>query len=902
MQSYSSTSSAERLQYLDFELEIGPESGRDYSVMLVRSPAGEAQDIMHFPIEELELERYLQALHVALSRSGGRRRQTSREEQAVQDFGQALFDALMTSEVRSRYYVSQEIAAQRNLGLRLKLRIRPLELAALPWELLYDPRQAEYICLSRNTPIVRYLELPQAVRPLIVTPPLRILGMIASPQDLPPLDVTREQRRVEEAIKDLLTRGLVEVSWLKDQTWRDLQRAMSGGPWHVFHFIGHGGFDRRADEGFIALTDTQGATHRLSATQLGRLLADHRSLRLVLLDVCEGARVSEQHNFAGTAAILVRRGIPAVLAMQYEITDQAARELASTFYESLANGMPVDAAVTEARKAISLALFNTVEWGVPVLYMRSPDGLLFSIQKQETMDKAQAEGDLFSLIETAQRFFQAAGFELISKEKENTFFYQPKGKTWQQKLSERVAVAVVSGKPLDGETVRALCQSTKHSLGDKPIILVVIDRTPTDSGWLQIGTMRAEDIQVIPVDDTVLFDGQERGRQRHTLEKHLRRFLGREQDLYNVRHPVADRLNFFGREALAKDLIEYLIEGRPMALFGLRKMGKSSLLMYLRDKFPFPTALVDSQAGVELNGLYKRILTSWSRSVRVKASDLDWSPPDLGVSDPSAAFTEASRQLLLLLEDHALSPRLCLLVDEADLIVPHNEEVLDSYLAFARALRGLVQEEEGRFSLLMTGVDPLFNRVNRLAGQQNPLYQFFREIYLPALERDDCIQMIRNIGRQMGLVYKDEAVAFVADVSGGHPFLARQLCSLAFQRLSRRGDVPLTHLQETASRFIREPGTSELLDEKGLWGEISSPDLWPQPQVVENQAVLKSLAETEPQPELELVKRAQDRRACERSLDELEQRAVLSKPKQSLFNIRLRLFRNWIRRYQLGEE
>jgi len=509
-----------------------------------------------------------------------------------------------------------------------------------------------------------------------------------------------------------------------------------------------------------------------------------------------------------------------------------------------------------------------------------------------------------SLLETAQRFFEAAGFELVPSEEETFFLCQPRDRIWQDKFSQPIPVGIVSGTPLDADTVYALCQSVREALDDKPkAILVVIDHTPTDSGWLQISTMRAEDVQVIPIDDAVLFEGQGRGHQRQVLEKHLRRFLGREQDFYNIRHPVADRLNFFGREALANELIEHLIEGRPVALFGLRKMGKSSLLMYLRDKLPFPTSLVDLQAGVEPGDLYERILTLWSRSMQVKVRDLGWSPPNMiGAPDLSSAFASAARQLLILLEDHDVPPRLCLLVDEMEWIVPHSGKGVGRYLAFARALRGLVQEEEGRFLLLVAGVDPLFNRVNRLAGQQNPFYQFFREVYLPSLERDDCIQMIRNIGRQMDLTYSEEAVAFVANVSGGHPFLARQLCSLALRQLGRSGDVPLPHLQETARRFIREPGTSELVNENGLWGEVSNPNLWPQPQVVENQAILKSLAQTEPQPESDLVRRAQDRRACERSLDELERRAVLGKLERSLFNIRLCLFRNWIRRYQLGEE
>jgi tetratricopeptide (TPR) repeat protein len=370
------------LKYLDFDLEIGLGSGRKYPISVVHSPAGEAREIMRFPFSELMLENRLQALQITLLRSGGNRRHVlSLEEQAVQDFGRDLFAALFTGEVRSRYDVSQREAAGQDAGLRLKLRVQSPVLAVLPWEFLYDPRQAEYVCLSHHTPMIRYLELPQVIQPLTVTPPLRILGMVASPRDLAPLDVEREKQRMGKAIKDLYARDQVDLTWLEGQTWRDLQRVMRGGPWHVFHFIGHGGFDKTADEGLIALADEDGYTYRLHATELGRLLADHRSLRLVLLNSCEGARGSERDIFSSTATILMRRGIPAVLAMQYEITDQAAIEFARSFYEALADGLPVDAAVTEARKAISLAVANTVEWGTPVLYMRSPEGVLFQVAR-----------------------------------------------------------------------------------------------------------------------------------------------------------------------------------------------------------------------------------------------------------------------------------------------------------------------------------------------------------------------------------------------------------------------------------------------------------------------------------------------------------------------------------------
>ncbi|MDZ7359838.1 MAG: CHAT domain-containing protein [candidate division KSB1 bacterium] len=263
--------------------------------------------------------------------------------------GQALFNALLTGEMRSRYDVSQREAAQKGPGRRFKLRIQSPELAALPWEFLYDPRQAEYVCLSRSTPVVRYLELSQIIQPLAVTPPLRILGMMVSPSDLQPLDLDNEKHRVEEANKNLQKKGLVELTWLGGKTWRDLQKAMRAGPWHIFHFIGHGAFDRNAGEGLIFLEDEDGASYRLSATQLGRLLADHFSLRLALLNACEGARGSERDIFSSTGAILVRRGLPAVLTIQYEITDRAAVEFSRSFYEALAEAMPVDAAVVEAQ-------------------------------------------------------------------------------------------------------------------------------------------------------------------------------------------------------------------------------------------------------------------------------------------------------------------------------------------------------------------------------------------------------------------------------------------------------------------------------------------------------------------------------------------------------------------------
>ena len=388
------TAMPNELIYLDFEIDVSPDNASGgYTIAVVKSPAGEVRASAFLPFGELQLKNRLLELQNALLRSGGpRRRGLTEHEKTVQNFGRELFDFLLAGEVRSLYRSSREKASAASRGLRLKLRISDPALAALPWEFLFDSTHNEYICLSTQTPLVRYLELAHPPQILAVTPPLRILGLIASPEGLDRLDVALEKQRVEEALADLLADGLIELHWLAGQTRRDLQRAMRRGPWHIFHYIGHGGFDPIHQEGLLYLADSGGKAEALTARQLATMLGDHPSLRTVFLNACEGAASSQSDLFSGTAATLMRRGIPAVLAMQYAITDRAAIEFTTTLYESLADGYPVDAAVTEARKAISLAVNHSVEWGTPVLHMRAPDGVVFELQGKRQSGEGQEEG------------------------------------------------------------------------------------------------------------------------------------------------------------------------------------------------------------------------------------------------------------------------------------------------------------------------------------------------------------------------------------------------------------------------------------------------------------------------------------------------------------------------------
>ena len=358
--------------YLDFDILVGISDHRDaYWARVVESPAGETSPVpFSVPFSPAELRR----LVIELGPRGRRAAAVSKE------VGARLFDTLFQGELRESLLRSLTEIEVRLVGLRIRLRLGDVpELAGLPWELLYDRRSARFLCLSNNTPLVRYLEVPRPQRPLVVRPPLRVLVMIANPAGrYAALEVEQEWDKLREAVDALATTGQVVLERLEAGTLLSLQRRLRRGDWHVFHFIGHGGFDSKCADGVLVCEDAAGHAAEVSGEQLGRLLSNHRPMRLVVLNSCEGARGDGADPFAGTAQSLVRQGLPAVVAMQFEITDTAAIVFARELYGAVAEGLPLEAAMAEGRLALSHQV-STVEWATPVLYSRTPDGRIFDI-------------------------------------------------------------------------------------------------------------------------------------------------------------------------------------------------------------------------------------------------------------------------------------------------------------------------------------------------------------------------------------------------------------------------------------------------------------------------------------------------------------------------------------------
>jgi hypothetical protein len=383
--------------YLDFDLAL-TRDGSAYAVRVVSSPAGEASAPFELPFAATELAQFMIA--VGPPRVASRRLvPVAARVGGVKDYGRRLGDALLSGPVREAFTTSLGMAGSQGKDLRVRLRLDAVpELDPVPWEYLYDSGLERFLTLSQETPVVRLLDSVQRTQPVAVGAPLRVLVMISSPSDMPELAVDREKQLLLATTADMVASGQLAVTVLDTATLTELQRALLG-DYHVFHFIGHGGFDDDAQEGVLVLEKEDGTSHRVSGDRLGTLLHDARNLQLAVLNACEGARTSGRDAFSGVGQALVRQGLPAVVAMQTEISDRAALVFSHEFYWFLTQGLGIDAAICEVRKAMAVS-DEASEWGTAVL-LRSGTDQPFAFTTS-ALAAASPESRLQSLYDAAQ--------------------------------------------------------------------------------------------------------------------------------------------------------------------------------------------------------------------------------------------------------------------------------------------------------------------------------------------------------------------------------------------------------------------------------------------------------------------------------------------------------------------
>lgn len=306
-----------------------------------------------------------------------------------------------------------------------------------------------------------------------------------------------------------------------------------------------------------------------------------------------------------------------------------------------------------------------------------------------------------------------------------------------------------------------------------------------------------------------------------TLRTILDRWLFR-RDLFATNSPVSGS-RFFGRDKPLAEIRDAIATSTCAGVYGLRKVGKTSLLHESRRRATDLGHLVIYVDLLKLpaditncDWLYWRIANALREESRRLAmefrqvSDFKWRlggvfpdfldlPADFKIA---TAFDSDLSRFIDVLRGVPISPspKIVLLLDEVERLLPTplGKSEFSGFFDFLSYMRGLNQERL-EFVLIVTGANAAISEIAQFDGKDNPVFNYLKEIYLPHLEPQECSRMLRVLGKGMGLRFVSGAEEQVFGLTGGHPFFARQLCSYIASTNSER---PLTITGEIVKEVI----------------------------------------------------------------------------------------------------
>ena len=350
----------------EFELEVdsAPDGG-DFVVRVVQAVSSD-RPTSSFRLDVPGLTDARDAITTAvLDSMQSRSARDTSGERLVRDIGTRLFDALFHGPVGDAYVASLLSSRARGELLFVTLRLKAPQLAALPWEAMFCTETDEFLC--RTGPLIRRVDADLAPVTEEVDPPVHVLGVAALPGAI---DVDAEREKISTSLTSSNIGAQVVVSWLEEQaSWDTIQQKLLSGRWHVVHFIGHGTYDEISDQGELILPEPGGSQpYHLGGELVASLLRQAiPPPKLVVLNSCMTGQSGANDQFSSVAAKLVKRGIEAVAAMQFTISDASAIAFTRGFYSALASGHDIDVAMHAGRAAIFVGT-GSLEWITPVLY------------------------------------------------------------------------------------------------------------------------------------------------------------------------------------------------------------------------------------------------------------------------------------------------------------------------------------------------------------------------------------------------------------------------------------------------------------------------------------------------------------------------------------------------------
>jgi len=289
----------------------------------------------------------------------------------------------------------------------------------------------------------------------------------------------------------------------------------------------------------------------------------------------------------------------------------------------------------------------------------------------------------------------------------------------------------------------------------------------------------------------------------NSLRDVLNRWLYR-RDLFAVNSPVVGR-RFFGRDKQLAQVRDAISMGTCIGVFGLRKVGKTSLLKEAQRKaleagniVAFIDLLTLPDGVADASWIYWKIASQLAEQCpRLGIHNIRW---QLGgkfsnfLEIPAGfpiplAFDADLGSILRALRLSALNPnpKVVVLLDEIERLLPNEQGKVGftGYFDFLGYLRGMAQQSSD-FVVVVTGANAAVAEVGQFAGRDNPVFNFFSEMYLPLLQPEECDLMIQSLGRGMGLRFNDAALHQIYELTGGHPFFARHLCSYIAEQCADR--------------------------------------------------------------------------------------------------------------------
>jgi len=314
-----------------------------------------------------------------------------RELDAIDDeeeYGLALGAGLFGHGVGAAFQTA--VATSQSQGVRLRVRLvmgsSATALHGLRWETLRSPTDGSTLLTNENVLFSRYLS-SQDWRPVGVRPrgDLRALAVVAGPSDLGSIDAGRPLApvRVEEELararEGLASLSLTTLPGVAAPTAANMLDQVRRG-FDVLYLVCHGYTVR--DEPVVLLVDEEGhAAPLLGSELIGQLRDLSRLPRLLFLASCQsaGAGADRRSEDAGVLAALGPRlaevGVPAVVAMQGNISMTTAAAFTQAFFQSLDEDGLVDRATAVARSAVR----ERPDWWVPTLFMRLKSGRLWYV-------------------------------------------------------------------------------------------------------------------------------------------------------------------------------------------------------------------------------------------------------------------------------------------------------------------------------------------------------------------------------------------------------------------------------------------------------------------------------------------------------------------------------------------